>query len=205
MLNRYARAFFTRVLTPTARFLLRLGVGPDTVTIVGTAGVVAAALVFFPRGAFFVGTLVVTAFIFSDLVDGTMARLSGRSSKWGAFLDSTMDRVADAAIFGGLAYYFADVRDRTMFLLSLICLATGALVSYARARAEGLGFDGNVGIVERAERLVGVLFATGLAGLHVPYVQAIALWGIAIGSCVTIVQRVIHVRTQALGAREESV
>lgn len=200
MLNRYARAFFTAVLTPTARFLLRMGVGPDTVTVVGTLGAVVSALVFYPRGDFFVGTLAVTAFIFSDLVDGNMARQSGRSSKWGAFLDSTMDRLGDAAIFGGLAYYFADRHDTTMFILSAVCLVSGAIVSYVRAKAESLGFDCNVGIVERAERLVGSLVATGLAGLGVPYVQAIVLWGIALGSSITIGQRMLHVRKQALPA-----
>lgn len=200
MLNRYARAFFTRVLTPTARLLLRIGLSPDAVTLIGTACVAAAALVFYPRGDFFIGTVVVTAFIFSDVVDGTMARLTGRTSKWGAFLDSTLDRVADGAIFGGLAYRFAIVHDTTMFVLSLVCLVAGALVSYARARAEAVGFDANVGIVERGERLVGSLVATGLAGLGVPYVQAIALWAIAIGSVVTLGQRMLAVRRQALAA-----
>jgi phosphatidylglycerophosphate synthase len=198
MLNRYARAFFTRVLTPTARLLLRLGVGPDAVTIGGTLGVCTMALVFFPRGHFFWGTLAVTAFIFSDLLDGTMARLSGRVSKWGGFLDATLDRFGDAAIFGGLAYYFAFVRDRTMFILAMVCLVSGAVTSYARAKAESLGYDCSVGLVERGERLVGSLVATGLAGLGVPFIQAIALWGLAVGSTATVVQRIIHVRKQAL-------
>ena len=197
MLNRYARAFFTRVLTPTARMLLRLGVGPDTVTLFGTLGVCVMALVFFPRGHFFWGTVAVTAFIFSDLLDGTMARLSGRVSKWGGFLDATLDRFGDAAIFGGIAYYFASVRDRTMFILALVCLVSGAITSYARAKAESLGYDCSVGMIERGERLVGSLVATGLAGLGVPFVQAIALWGLAIGSTATVVQRILHVRKQA--------
>jgi CDP-diacylglycerol--glycerol-3-phosphate 3-phosphatidyltransferase len=89
MLNRYARAFFTRVLTPTARFLLRIGVGPDTVTIIGTLGVCVSAILCFPRGWMLGGTLAVTAFIFSDLLDGTMARMADRVSKWGGFLDAT--------------------------------------------------------------------------------------------------------------------
>jgi CDP-diacylglycerol--glycerol-3-phosphate 3-phosphatidyltransferase len=198
MLNRYARAFFTRVFTPTARLLLRLGVGPDTVTVVGTLGVVVAALVFFPRGHFLWGTVAVTAFIFSDLLDGTMARLSGRVSKWGGFLDSSLDRFGDAAIFGALAYYFAGVHDRTMFILALICLISGAITSYVRAKAEALGYDCSVGFVERGERLVVSLVATGLAGLGVPFVQAIALWALAIGSTATVVQRMLHVRAQAL-------
>lgn len=198
MLNRYARAFFSKSFTPLARLLLKLGVGPDAVTLVGTAGVVASALVFYPRGSFLVGTLAITAFIFSDLVDGTMARLSGRVSKWGAYLDSSMDRVGDAAIFGALAYYFAEKHNQPMFILSMVCLTTGAIVSYVKARAEGLGYNCNVGVIERGDRLVGSLVATGLCGLGVPYVQAVALWAIAIGSTVTVVQRMLFVRKQAL-------
>ena len=106
MLNRF-RSFWTKLLTPIARFLIRMGVSPDAVTLVGTIGVVAGALVFFPRGELLIGVLVITAFVFSDLLDGTMARMSGTTSKWGAFLDSTLDRLGDAAIFGGLVLYFA--------------------------------------------------------------------------------------------------
>ena len=200
MLNRYARAFFTRVLTPTAQLLLRLGVGPDTVTIVGTLGVVVSALAFYPHGHFFWGTIAVTAFIFSDLLDGTMARLAGRVSKWGGFLDATMDRFGDAAIFGGIAYYFAMVHDRAMFVLAMVCLVSGAITSYARAKAESLGYECAVGLIERGERLVGSLVATGLAGLGVPFVQAIALWALALGSTATVFQRILHVRAQALAA-----
>ena len=202
MLNRFAKAFFTKVFTPLARLLLKLGVGPDTVTVVGTAGVVVCALIFYPRGDFFIGTVAITLFIFSDLIDGTMARLSGRSSKWGAFLDSSMDRIGDAAVFGTLAYYFAGKHDRPMFILSMVCLITGAIVSYVRARAEGLGYKCNVGIVERSERLVGSLVATGLSGLGLPYIQAVALWAIAIGSTITVFQRMLFVRKQALSQDE---
>jgi len=200
MLNRYARAFFTRVLTPTAQLLLRLGVGPDTVTLVGTLGVVASALALFPRGDFLWGTIAVTSFIFSDLLDGTMARLAGKVSKWGAFLDATMDRFGDAAIFGGLAYYFAWTHNRPMLILALVCLVSGAVTSYARAKAESLGYECSVGLVERGERLVVSLVATGLAGLGVPFVQAIALWVLAVGSTVTVVQRILYVRKQAIAA-----
>lgn len=198
MLNRYARAFFTRVLTPTARFLLRIGVSPDVVTVLGTLGVCASAVIFFPRGSFLVGTLAVTAFIFSDLLDGTMARLSGRTSKWGGFLDATLDRFGDAAIFGSLAYYFAVHHQLGMFLAAGICLISGSITSYARAKAESLGFKCDIGYVERGERLVGSLVATGLAGLGVPFVQAIALWALAAGSTCTVVQRMVYVRKQAL-------
>lgn len=199
MLNRFARALFTRIFTPTAAFLVRRGISPDVVTLVGTLGVVAGALAFYPRGEFFWGTVVITCFVFSDLVDGTMARLTGRSSRWGAWLDSTLDRVGDAAVFGGIALWYAgDGDDLLLVALCLYCLASGAVVSYARARAEGLGMTASVGITERADRLVVVLVATGLEGLGLPYVQALALWYVAVGSTVTIGQRAMAVRKQAL-------
>ena len=199
MLNRFARALFTRILTPTAAFLVRRGVSPDVVTLVGTLGVVVGALVFYPMHEFFWGTVFITCFVFSDLIDGTMARMSERSSRWGAWLDSTLDRVGDAAIFGGLAMWFAgDGDDLLMVGLCLYCLSTGGIVSYARARAEGLGMTANVGVTERADRLVAILVATGLDGLGVPYIQAAALWLLAVGSTITIGQRALAVRRQAL-------
>ena len=199
MLNRFARALFTRILRPIAAFLVRRGVSPDVVTLIGTLGVVVGALAFYPRHEFFWGTVFITCFVFSDLVDGTMARMTERSSRWGAWLDSTLDRVGDAAVFAGIALWFAgDGDDLLMVGLCLYCLSTGAVVSYARARAEGLGMTANVGVTERADRLVAILVATGLDGLGVPYVQAAALWLLAVGSTVTIGQRALAVRRQAL-------
>lgn len=200
MLNRYARAFFTKVLTPIAAALTRAGVSPDVVTLIGTLGVCAGALAFYPRGEFFVGTLVITVFIFADLIDGTMARMSGRSSRWGAFLDSTLDRVGDAAVFGGIALWFAG-RGEDLLLtgLAVYCLVVGSVTSYAKARAEGLGMTADVGIAERADRLVVVLAATGLAGLGISYIQAAALWLLAVAGSVTVVQRILEVRRQAVG------
>lgn len=206
MLNRYAKAFFTKVMTPVARLLLRLGVGPDVVTAVGTLGVCVAALAFFPQGRFFLGTLVVTAFVFSDMLDGTMARLSGRSSRWGAFLDSTLDRVADAAIFGGIVLWFAgDGDDLLLAALALWCLVAGAVVSYVKARAEGLGMTADVGVAERSERVLVILLGTGFAGLlATPWPLVLALWLLAVASAVTVVQRMVEVRRQAVGAGEPS-
>jgi CDP-diacylglycerol--glycerol-3-phosphate 3-phosphatidyltransferase len=199
MLNRYARAFVTRVFTPAARGLVRAGVSPDVVTIIGTLGVIGGAVVFYPRGEFFVGTVVITAFVFSDTLDGTMARMVGRSSAWGAFLDSTLDRLGDAAVFGGLALWFAGGGDDLMLAsLALYNLAAGATVSYSKARAEGLGMTANVGIAERADRLVAILVATGLSGLGLPYVLEATLWLLAVASTVTLGQRVLVVRRQAL-------
>ncbi|MFD6419087.1 phosphatidylinositol phosphate synthase [Streptomyces sp. NPDC060194] len=208
MLNKYARAFFTRVLTPFASFLLRRGVSPDAVTLVGTAGVVAGALVFFPLGEFFWGTIVITLFVFSDLVDGNMARQAGTSSPWGAFLDSTLDRVADAAIFGGIALWYAAGGENTMLCaVAIFCLASGQVVSYTKARGESIGLPVAVnGLIERAERLVITLVAAGVAGLHafgVPFVEVllpIALWVVAVGSAVTLGQRVVTIRRESAEA-----
>jgi CDP-diacylglycerol--glycerol-3-phosphate 3-phosphatidyltransferase len=201
MMERF-RAFWTKVISPVAHLLIRLGVSPDAVTVVGTLGVVAGALVFFPQGKLLTGVLVITAFVFSDLLDGTMARLTGKSSPFGAFLDSTLDRVGDGAIFAGLALYFAGPGDSRLYLvLALICLVMGGVTSYARARAESVGFQAKVGIAERADRLVAILVATGLGAiLDVPELMYVALWALAVASTVTVVQRIWVVRQQAIAA-----
>jgi CDP-diacylglycerol---glycerol-3-phosphate 3-phosphatidyltransferase len=197
MLNRYARAFFTRVVTPLARGLVRAGVSPDVVTVVGTLGVIAGALAFYPRGEFLVGTLVITAFVVSDLVDGTMARMRGGPSSWGAFLDSTLDRLGDAAVFGGLVLWFAGTGDDLLLAgVALYDLVAGAAVSYSKARAEGLGMTADVGIAERADRLVVILAAAALAGAGVTFILAAALWVLAVASTVTLGQRILVVRQQ---------
>ena len=198
MMERF-RAFFAKVFTPLARLLLRLGISPDAVTVVGTLGVCVGALVFFPRGQLLVGVLVISAFVFSDLVDGTMARLSGSPSKWGAFLDSTLDRLGDAAIFAGLAMYYVGPGDSSgLTALSIYCLVMGMVTSYVRARAESLGMQAKGGIAERADRLVVILAMTGLSDLlDVPVLLPITLAALAVASSVTVVQRVATVRSQS--------
>ena len=202
MLNRSLRAFATRLLTPLARWFLKLGISPDIVTIVGTSGVCFAALFFYPRHQFFWGSLVISIFALSDSLDGVMARLSGRSTKWGAYLDSTLDRVADSAIFGGLVlWYSAGGSTPYLAALALACLILGSVVSYAKARAEGLGMTANVGIADRAKRVVVVLLATGLVGLGVPQVLlTVVLAGLALASLITVIQRMLEVRRQAFTA-----
>ncbi|TDC74750.1 phosphatidylinositol phosphate synthase [Streptomyces hainanensis] len=209
MLNKYARAFFTRVLTPFAALLIRLGVTPDAVTLIGTAGVMTGALVFYPQGEFFWGTVVITVFVFSDMVDGNMARQIGSSSRWGAFLDSTLDRLADAAIFSGIALWYAGEGDNLMLCsVTLFCLASGQVVSYTKARGESIGLPVRVnGLVERAERLVITLVLAGFAGFersfgvpHIGVLLPIALWVVAGGSLVTLVQRVVTVRRESAEA-----
>jgi len=198
------RAPIGKAIYPLGRRLADAGVSPDTVTIAGTVGATAAALICYPRGWFFAGTLFIWAFVMFDMVDGAVARAGGRSSRFGAVLDSSCDRVADAAVFGALAWYFARHDQPALLLAGLLCLVLGSLTSYIKARAEGAGFTCNVGIAERSERLIVVLVGTGLSdfpGLHVPYVQAIALWLLVIASTITVGQRVATVWQQAHAAQ----
>ncbi|MFC9332977.1 phosphatidylinositol phosphate synthase [Arthrobacter sp. NPDC057009] len=206
MLNRHARGFFTALFTPIARWLLKMGVSPDAITIVGTAGVVLGALVFYPLGQLFWGTVFITAFIFSDVLDGIMARMQNVGGRWGNFLDSTLDRLADGALFAGVAiWFFTGGADTAIAIAAVVCLVLGMVVSYVRAKAESLGFKANVGIAERAERLVSVLVVTGLTGIGLPPVVLLAtLVLLAAASLITVIQRVLAVRVQSLEDSEQN-
>lgn len=198
MLNLRVRPALGRVVDPIAAAALRTGVSPDVVTVAGTLGVVAGALAFFPRGMFFTGTAIVFFSVLTDLLDGAMARRLGRSSRFGAWLDSTCDRVADAAVFGGLLLWFTgDGASDVLAAVTLFCLVSGSVISYAKARAEGLGMTCDVGLAERAERLILVLLGTLLAGLGLDVALPVALWLLALASAVTVVQRLVEVRRQA--------
>ena len=201
MLNLRVRPALARAVDPVAAVLLRAGVSPDAVTVAGTLGVVAGSLGLFPRGALFAGTMVVTVAVLTDMLDGAMARRLDRRSVFGAWLDSTCDRLADAAVFSGLVLWFiGEGDDRLLAGLALLCLVAGSLVSYAKARAEGLGLRCDVGLAERAERLIIVLVATGFSGLGVTWALPVGLWLLAVASVVTVVQRLLEVRRQAAAA-----
>lgn len=199
MLERF-RAFWTNVWKPVAHLLIRLGVTPNLVTFIGTVGVVAGALAFFPRGELLIGVLVITTFVFSDLIDGYMARSTGQVSKFGSFWDSTLDRLGDGAIFGGLALYFAGPGDSYLYLcLALYNLVTGAVTSYARAKAESLGLNAKGGIAERADRLVSILVMTGFSAIFdLPILMYVTLWALALASTYTVGYRVLMVHRQVL-------
>jgi CDP-diacylglycerol--glycerol-3-phosphate 3-phosphatidyltransferase len=201
MLSLRVRPVLARVVDPVAAALLRAGVSPDAITVLGTLGVVTGSLALFPRGQLFVGTMVVTAFVLTDMLDGAMARRLPRRSVFGAWLDSTCDRLADAAVFSGLVLWFmGDGDDALLAGVALFCLVTGSLVSYAKARAEGLGLTCNVGFAERAERLIIVLVGAGLSGLGLSWALPVGLWVLAVASVVTVVQRLLEVRRQAAAA-----
>ncbi len=204
MLN-VLRPALARLLTPVGEMLARTPVTPNALTITGTVGVSAGALALFPTGHLFAGTMVCTGFVLADMLDGALARVKGTTGSWGAFLDSTLDRVADASIFGGLVIWFElGGHNKVLAVVALFCLVAGALVSYAKARAEGLGLRCDVGLAERSERLIIALVATGLSGLGVPYVLPAGLWLLAAASAFTFGQRVLAVRRAAAEVADDS-
>jgi len=190
MLN-VLRPALARLLEPLANTLARTPITPNAITITGTVGASAGALALFPTGHLFAGTLVCWFFVMADMLDGALARVKGTSGVFGAFLDSTLDRVADAAVFGGLAVWFMLGGHSTLMAgVAMYCLVAGALVSYAKARAEGLGLRCDVGLIERPERMLISLIAVGVSGLGVPYILNVGLWALAVGSAFTFGQRV---------------
>src|SRR3954447_21918766 len=203
MLERF-RGLSATMLGPVARLLIKLGVSPDVVTVTGTAGVVLAALICFPQGWLWQGVVITTFFVISDMLDGLMAKSTGTATPWGAFLDSTSDRLGDAAVFGGILLYFAYREDSTLWAaVALAGLVFGQWTSYVKARAESLGFSCSGGLAARADRLVIILVGTLVAGLGVPYVLEAAVSLLAVASMITVVQRIVQVKRQAeaLGAR----
>ena len=191
--NRF-KAPVTALITPSCRFLLRIGITANWLTFIGAIGSSISALYFFSKGDFFLGTILVSLFALSDLFDGTMARLSEQgTTKWGALIDSTLDRVTDAAIYAGVISYAISSDNTNLALLALLALITGALIPYIRAKAESLGIACSIGIAERAERLIIILTATGLYGLGVNIALAGGLLLINIVGLITIVQRLLVV------------
>ncbi|HUH69697.1 MAG TPA: CDP-alcohol phosphatidyltransferase family protein [Mycobacterium sp.] len=200
-----SRAAFARVTTPTAKALLRVGLTPDAVTILGTIVAVAGALTLFPMGKLFAGMLVVSFFVLFDMLDGAMARERGGGTRFGAVLDATCDRISDGAVFCGLLWWVAfGLRSTQLVVATLICLVTSQVISYIKARAEASGLRGGGGIIERPERLIIALVGAGLSDLPVyplPWALPVAMWLLAAASLVTCAQRLHTVRSSP-GATE---
>lgn len=204
VLGSRGRSVTNALFGPLARVLVRAGVSPNVVTVIGTAATSAAALWLLPAGHLVVGVLVVVVLAFADSVDGLMARELGTESAFGAYLDSTMDRVSDAAIFTALGLYLLWQDEQQWqgvgFALGMACVVFGMLVSYARARAEGLGISAKAGIAERADRLIFAGVAALAVGLGAPpVVLVVALGLLVLANLVTVVQRSVVVYRVSAG------
>jgi CDP-diacylglycerol--glycerol-3-phosphate 3-phosphatidyltransferase len=194
MISSSLKPVITRLINPVARFAVKIGLTPNAITVAGACGVIGSASWFYPREEYFWGTLAIVFFALSDLFDGAMARISERgASSWGGFLDSTIDRITDAAIIIALIISLIAKEDPLAYL-GLLVLVTGFLIPYIRAKAESFGIYCSVGIAERTERLIIILTSIGLHGLQVPYVLAGGLWLMAILGVITVFQRIFVVR-----------
>lgn len=198
MISSSLKPLVTKVINPVARLALRLGFTPNAVTFLGTLGLVISSLYFLPQGQLFEGTIAITFFSLSDLFDGAMARISqSGASRWGGFLDSTLDRISDAAIHIGIAIYLIQEDDHLAYVI-LYALVAGFLISYIRAKAESLNIECSAGIAERTERLALVLTSIGLAGLGVPYALSIGFWILVVLGTITVAQRILVVKRASI-------
>lgn len=202
MLSILGRASVSKVTLPIGRALLRTGLTPDAMTLIGTIATTAAAVTLFPTGHLFLGTLIIWLFVMFDMLDGAMARARGGGTRFGAVLDATCDRIADGAIFAGLAWWCIVTQPQLpLFVATLICLVTSQVISYAKARAEASGLNGDGGLIERPDRLIIVLVGAGLTGLGLDWAIHIAMWVLAVLSVITVGQRMVSI-AQSPGARE---
>jgi len=202
--NASARRAIAGAIEPPARLLLRIGVTPDMVTIVGALGASLTALILVPRGEFLWALLILAVLTISDLLDGTMARLRGTAGPWGNFFDSTLDRVTDAAIFTSLVWWSVLNEEEVAAWAASICLAASVAISYSKARAESLGADASGGLAERAERLMVAALAALLTGLGVTWAMPVLLSILAVLTVVTVIQRFVKVHRQLVPSTPET-
>ncbi|HEX7662704.1 MAG TPA: CDP-alcohol phosphatidyltransferase family protein [Pseudonocardiaceae bacterium] len=194
MLNIFARASVSRVTDPVGAWLVRRGLTPNAMTVIGSAATCAAALWFFPHNQLVTGSVVVTILLFSDLLDGAMARASGSATRFGGVLDASCDRITDGVLFGSIAWWcFVVAGDDVTGAAALVCMASAQVISYVKARAEANGLSADGGLMERAERFIIALVGTFLQGVGVPYAVAVALWLLAGLALITVAQRLVAV------------
>ncbi len=186
----FLRARFKGVIEPIAAFLNRLGMMPNTATLLGLFGT-AIGSIFLAMGNITIGGLILLVAAPLDAIDGTMARLRGESSEFGAFVDSVTDRYSELLIFGGLLFYFLQRQDWIGAGLTYLAASGSVLVSYIRARGQSVGFDSKVGFFSRVERYL-VLIPCLVFNLPLIAVGAIALF-----ANITAFQRILHIRAQA--------
>ena len=200
VLSSRGRGLMSLIIEPIAKTFVKLGVSPNAVTIGGTVLAIVFAVWLIPTGHVFAAAALIGLTAATDMVDGTMARMVGGGTKFGATLDATCDRLSDGAIFGAMAYWFATREDphHLFAVLSLVILVASQVTSYVKARAEASGIKVEGGLIERPERLLIGLVGLGLSGVGVPYILGLSLAILTAGSIYTVIERLLIV------ARSES-
>lgn len=195
MLSVHGRKPAAVFIEPVARGLSKIGVTPNMVTLGGTILAIVFAVWLIPTGHHFAAAALIGLTVATDMVDGTMARMRGGGTRFGATLDATCDRLTDGAVFGALAFWFAtlDEPNRILMVVSLVILVASQVTSYVKARAEASGIKVVGGLIERPERLIIGLVSLGIGGLGVPYILAVGLWILVVGSLYTVVERLVIV------------
>jgi CDP-diacylglycerol--glycerol-3-phosphate 3-phosphatidyltransferase len=196
--NAKARRSLARFVDPVARLMLRLKVTPDGITWFGCAATIFVSVVFLAQGKFLIGAILFGLFGLIDVLDGTMARMLGTAGPWGAFLDSTLDRISDSAVICALIYFYVNTQGQNnelAVIAGIVSLVMSLMTSYARAKAESLDATCTVGIAERAERNLIIWIALLISAL-VTDVMPYALALLAVVSTITVIQRLLFVRKQ---------
>jgi CDP-diacylglycerol--glycerol-3-phosphate 3-phosphatidyltransferase len=196
--NAKARRSLARFVDPVARLMLRLMVTPDGITWFGCGATIFVSVAFLAQGKFLIGAILFGLFGLIDVLDGTMARMLGTAGPWGAFLDSTLDRISDSAVICALIYFYVNTEAKSnqmAVIAGIVSLVMSLMTSYARAKAESLGATCTVGIAERAERNLVIWIALLISAL-VTDVMPFALALLAVVSTITVIQRLLFVRRQ---------
>ena len=185
------------IIEPVAAGLTKLGITPNMMTLFGTTVAVVLALWLIPTGHHFAAAALIGLTALTDMVDGTMARMRGGGTNFGAILDASCDRVADGAIFAALVVWLSGIGredaapDVVLMCLALVILVASQITSYVKARAEASGIKIIGGLIERPERLIIGLVSIGIGGLGVPHILAWGLWILALGSVYTVIERLV--------------
>ncbi|GAB3591097.1 CDP-diacylglycerol--inositol 3-phosphatidyltransferase [Corynebacterium faecale] len=193
MLSVHGRKPVSVVIDPVARLMIRMGVTPNQLTVVSATLTILVAVILIPSGHLVWAAILTGLFAAFDMIDGTVARMQGGGTRFGATLDASCDRITDGALFAAITWWLVYTYDapKSLVVASLACLVSSQIISYVKARGEASGFTMNGGMIERPERLIISLVGLGLTGFGVPYAIDVALWVLAVGSVVTILQRLI--------------
>jgi CDP-diacylglycerol--glycerol-3-phosphate 3-phosphatidyltransferase len=190
----FRRSIGSKITTPIVPFLSKIGITPDILTIIGCVVNIGAAALVAMNNLLVGGILTLVSGLF-DILDGALARYTGKSTKFGALLDSTLDRVSEAVIFFGLVILYAGMGDLLMCSLAIAALIFSFLISYVRARAEGLDIECSVGFFTRTERVLIMAFGL-IFSILIPYLMLAVLSILVIFSFITVIQRIVHVYKQ---------